>query len=217
MGRPKASEHSLSQAHMFANAVTIVTGHKNKANMSVDRRGKFSIFGLISRCFPGLVRKVDGVAGNRSIMSEIELNKYLAKHGFIASRDRNRVKGTVDQWEKGKLRWKNRRWINPSNSEDLQHLRATLSEYKIPCIFLDSDLVISKLRKFWNEILIEDGFKPSLETVPRIRTSICNRMLLKETSLNKSSDFKYLPFGIEHLVIPFYQVCTKDFCKVHCA
>jgi hypothetical protein len=132
--RPKASQQNLQIAAAFANAVTIQdcdTKHFNTLAL-VNCKGSCSIFAALSVCIPDIVRwpeKHDlfGTAG----VSEIELNKFLARSGYTSVRHRNRIKGTNDKWTKGFQRWKNRRWADARNFEELRQLWAQLAEIPI--------------------------------------------------------------------------------------
>ncbi len=94
--------------------------------MKVDCKGSKSIFAALTHCLPELTRHSKKTALDlRNAISEIELNKFLARNGFISHRSRHRIPGT-HRWNKGTHRWKDLRWINPKISEDLQTLTSRL-------------------------------------------------------------------------------------------
>jgi hypothetical protein len=162
MVRPKASEENLKIAFEFATSITSnILDMKNEFSQ-VECKGLNSIFAALRFCLPMLVRRgqsrvaagEDGMAKAREFternkMTEIELNKYLSKNGFIKWRCRYRIRGT-HSWGKEYLRWKSLRWINPKSIEDMAVLNSRLVEMvdRYPCTSsLDRDALISFLSK----------------------------------------------------------------------
>lgn len=128
--RSKGSPEFLKIGLEFANTVTVETGENCISCKAVDCKGPNSIFAALSVIIPTLVRKNNLEKTLRGSFSDTEFCKYLIRSGYIACRFRSRVKGTKDQWTKGVRRWKNRRWADPNNPEDMLHLRATLREFQ---------------------------------------------------------------------------------------
>jgi hypothetical protein len=128
--RPKASELHLNIAAAFAKAVTLTLNDDSKLNSpNVKCKGPTSIFSALKVCIPEIVRlpNSDCILHNTAV-SEIELNKFLSRSGFVSSRCRNRVKGTTDKWTKGFQRWKSIRWLDPRSPEELSQLQTKLAE-----------------------------------------------------------------------------------------
>ena len=123
MVRPKASPEKLDLALCFANAVTIEKEEKNKLQLPVDRHGDATIFSVLRNCLPILVDSLF-----RDSVSETQLNKHLKANGYHPFRQRQRIKGTSNLWKKGRLCWKNRRWVDPSDDDDLSNLRNRITE-----------------------------------------------------------------------------------------
>lgn len=72
MGRPAASETNKVVAIAFAKLVTLETDNPDNI---IARCGLCSIFSLLSKVFPSIVR--DERFGPREGISEVELNKAL--------------------------------------------------------------------------------------------------------------------------------------------
>jgi hypothetical protein len=131
--RPKASQQNLHIAGAFANAITVWSddskiNHESVAHV-VKCKGSTSIFSALKVCIPEIVRFSDDSRNfMKEAVSEIELNKFLTRSGYISSRYRNRVKGTRDKWAQGFHRWKYIRWIDPRNPKELRQLRTQLAE-----------------------------------------------------------------------------------------
>jgi hypothetical protein len=128
--RAKGSSEFLEIALDFANALTM---HKDaelrmRNNLVVNCKGSNSIFAVLSLSIPGLVRTEDGKRTMRGAISETELCKFLIRSGYISYRERTRVKGTKDKWNKTVLRWKHRRWINLLNPDECMILKTKLTE-----------------------------------------------------------------------------------------
>ena len=126
MVRPKASPEKLDVALCFANAVTIEKEEKNKLQLPVDRHGDATIFSVLRNCLPILVDSLF-----RDSVSETQLNKHLKANGYHPFRQRQRIKGTSNLWKKGRLCWKNRRWVDPADDDDLSNLRNRITELNI--------------------------------------------------------------------------------------
>jgi hypothetical protein len=156
--RPKASQLHLHIAAAFANAIT-VRNDDTKINLennihAVKCRGPTSIFSALNICIPDIVRQsVDGNILLKGAVSEIELNKFLSRSGYISSRLRNRIKGTKDKWTKGFQRWKFLRWLDPRNPEELRHLRTQLAEIPIRfpgSYFIHESRLIDFISNLWD-------------------------------------------------------------------
>ena len=211
--RPKASEENLRKALAIAEIVTTVSLN-NEILKFVERRGPASIFRLISKCFPAIVRDNTKTAEqNRHTFSEIELNKYLAKHGFVSTRYRNRIKGTVDKWEKGTLRWSNRRW-RPLDSSDLLYMRDGLAflQCTYKGLVTNIDFTFAKMMEFWNVVLSEQA-SVSLNPVQKTQMMAQSRICFFEHTFFYPPEFKLLPPGFELFVAPYYQVLQRLFCN----
>ena len=209
--RPKASEENLRKALAIAEIVTTVSLN-NEILKFVERRGPASIFRLISKCFPAIVRDNTKTAEqNRHTFSEIELNKYLAKHGFVSTRYRNRIKGTVDKWEKGTLRWSNRRW-RPLDSSDLLYMRDGLAflQCTYKGLVTNIDFTFAKMMEFWNVVLSEQA-SVSLNPVQKTQMMAQSRICFFEHTFFYPPEFKLLPPGFELFVAPYYQVLQRLF------
>ncbi len=131
--RPKASPLNLHIAAAFASAVTVHRGEDSKPIEKflpvVKCKGPMSIFSALKVCIPDIVRLPDeSESVLKGAVSEIELNKFLARSGYVSSRLRNRIKGTTDKWTKGFQRWKSIRWVDPRNPDELTQLRTKLAE-----------------------------------------------------------------------------------------
>ena len=196
MVRAKASTDSLTTGLYFANAVSLERDSGDEYRHLIDRRGNATIFAVLKKCLPNLV---DGC--NRQALSEVQLNKFLVKNGYIPFRQRNRVKGTIDQWEKGQLRWKNRRWVNPADDHDLSHLKHCLSklEFRIPSAKIDIDHVVSCLSA------VVRG-SPEVISLPRNRMWTNHRLILGETGMQPCPTLRLLRPEFAVLALSFYQV-----------
>ncbi len=130
--RPKASQKHLQIAAAFANAVT-VRSDDSKSNQEIFPhllcKGPKSIFSALKVCIPDIVRQ-SGHCTNvlNDAVSEIELNKFLSRCGYVSIRHRNRVRGTKDKWTKGFHRWRFLRWLDPRNPVELKQLQAQIAE-----------------------------------------------------------------------------------------
>jgi hypothetical protein len=131
--RPKASQLHLRIAAEFANAVTMRT-EESKLSQDffpyiVRCKGPTSIFSALKVCIPDIVRLSDDSSYIlKDAVSEIELNKFLARSGYTSTRHRNRVRGTKDKWTKGFQRWRFRRWLDPRNPDELRQLHICIAE-----------------------------------------------------------------------------------------
>ena len=146
--RTKASQLHLHIAAAFANAVTVRNSDEQWPldSLYVNYRGPSSIFSALKVSIPQIIRlsASDDHKGKKGAVSEIELNKFLARSGYISIRHRNRIKGTKNKWTKGFRRWKHLRWADTRNSEELRELRAKLEEIQIQfsgfCFINESEL-----------------------------------------------------------------------------
>ncbi len=170
--RPKASQQHLQIAAAFANAVTVCCD-ESKINHDffphvVKCKGPTSIFAALKVCIPDIVRLSDEYSEYilKDAVSEIELNKFLARSGYLSSRYRNRIRGAKDKWTKGFQRWKFLRWLDPRNPEELRQLSTQIAEIKKrfpgPYSIHDSELVnfISNLQSIHDE----DRSRPAGDT-----------------------------------------------------
>ena len=124
-------------------------------------KGPTSIFAALKVCIPDIVRLSDEFSFSGYILkdavSEIELNKFLSRSGYLSSRYRNRIRGTKDKWTKGFQRWKFLRWLDPRNPEELRQLSTQIGEIRkrFPGSYTihDSELVnfISNLQSIHDE------------------------------------------------------------------
>jgi hypothetical protein len=128
MVRPKASEENLEIAAKFVNAITVSEAQcPTRKNIGqINCRGSNSLFAALRQCLPILTRLPKEAA--LDAVSEIELNKYLARLGYVSYRYRHRIRGTVDKWSKGLQRWRNLRWINTKNLAELEMLHVLIAE-----------------------------------------------------------------------------------------
>lgn len=127
--RAKGSSDNLMIGLEFANAITIYQDYEKAScnGVAVNCKGKNSVFAALSVCLPDLVRIEDTRKALRGAISETELCKFLIRSGYVPYRQRSRVKGTKDKWNKTVLQWKHRRWINPLNPEECMTLKAKLA------------------------------------------------------------------------------------------
>ncbi len=131
--RPKASQRHLQIAAAFADAITVRSDETKciheKFPCVVKCKGPTSIFSALKVCIPDIVRLSDECSfALKDTVSEIELNKFLARSGYISSRYRNRIRGTKDKWTKGFQRWRFLRWLDPRNPEDLRQLQTQIAD-----------------------------------------------------------------------------------------
>ena len=128
--RTKGSVEWLKVGLEFANAVTVEINDQRSSCSLVDCMGPNSVFAALSLSIPSITRTCEGHDVLKGAISSIELCKFLIKSGYESCRHRNRVKGTKDKWTKGVRRWKNRRWVDPDQADELAHLKANLDELK---------------------------------------------------------------------------------------
>jgi hypothetical protein len=131
--RPKASPQHLQIAAAFANAVTIRSSEPKLNNevfpFVVKCKGPTSVFSALKVCIPDIVRSSNDYSYTiKDAVSEIELNKFLVRSGYVSLRHRSRVKGTKDKWTKGFQRWRFLRWLDPRNPEELSQLKENIAE-----------------------------------------------------------------------------------------
>ena len=129
MVRPKPSFDTLDIAGDFAEIVTvkIMSRRRPKSSVKVECKGPNSIFAAIKCCLPHLAR-VKNEPAKKGAVSEVQLNKYLIRVGFIPYRHRQRVVGEPEKWSKGCQQWANVRWIDLCNPEEVQRLRERLPD-----------------------------------------------------------------------------------------
>jgi len=128
--RTKGSIQCLSFGLEFANAVTVEIDENHSAPCLVDCNGPNSVFAVLHMCVPSIVRTDANSNPIKGAISSIEFRKFLAKSGYESCRHRSRVRGTKDKWTKGIKRWKNRRWIDPDNADELAHFKTKLDKLK---------------------------------------------------------------------------------------
>ena len=127
MPRPRASPENLALALDFACVVT--TDEGADASSLVARHGPNSIYAVLARCCPGVIR--DHTAeSNRKGVSEAEFLRTLAEQAmpeqhreFLRFRDRKAVKMSADPTGAGMCVFRNVRWRNPAIPADLKYLR----------------------------------------------------------------------------------------------
>ena len=148
MGRPKACEESKTFACSFALAVTAQRTDERDGNR-IDCKGQYSIFALLQRCYPSVIREGTESRVNRTGVSEVEFNKLLSNMGFASCRERHRVtRQNVTRWSKGMKRWYNRRFVDPSRPSDMLHLRKQFPIPESPEASCSLEQVIQWLRVF---------------------------------------------------------------------
>jgi hypothetical protein len=121
--RPKASRENLHIAVSFASAITIhrIDAQISRSNDFVECKGPASIYAALRIALPDIVRDSEHSVGRKkNTLSETELIKFLCRSGYIKYRYRQRVRGTTNEWRTGSPRFKNIRWANPRNSEDMR-------------------------------------------------------------------------------------------------
>ena len=134
--RSKGCAEWLDVGLEFANAVTVENDNHRSWFRLVDCKGPNSVFAALSLSMPSIARISDGQNQLKGAISAIEFCKFLVKSGYEPYRHRNRVKGTKDKWTKGVQRWKNRRWVDLNNADELLLFQAKLEALKpqISCL-----------------------------------------------------------------------------------
>jgi hypothetical protein len=124
--RQKASQEFLHVGAAFSNVVTVRTDEWPRSHPKnlVECRGPRSIFAALASSIPDIARTQVSVT-LKGALSEVELNKFLARSGYVLCRQRDRVKGERGKWIR---HWKHRRWVDPTNGKELSMLRAQLAE-----------------------------------------------------------------------------------------
>ena len=126
MPRPRVSPENSRFALEFARMV--VTSDAAAEQSFVARHGDCSIFSLLRKCHPGIIREQSMASKskggwNRKGISEAELLRLLAQSGFSRCRDRKAKTMEKDPTGAGMCMFKNLRWRNPESPEDAWHLR----------------------------------------------------------------------------------------------
>ena len=125
MVRPKASDRNKTIAVFFANTVTVDTSNiatrmKQGKYDFIVCRGPHSIYGAMRACLPNIVRdSMDEENINRTGLAEVEMNKSLLMHGYKSIRRRG-LSELGGNMQRG---WQDRRWVDPTNIEDVQHVK----------------------------------------------------------------------------------------------
>jgi hypothetical protein len=128
--RPKASRENLHVAAAFTSAITVqCTDSRNSRALGsfVYCRGPASIYAALQCGLPDIVRDtVQPGARKKNSISQSELIKFLCRSGYIMLRYRQRVRGETNKWSTGFQVWKNIRWVDPSNGEDMRKMQEGL-------------------------------------------------------------------------------------------
>jgi hypothetical protein len=134
MVRPKASDQNKWIVCYFADTVTVGVGAlvengcwEQSEYQTIDFKGRLSIFQALEECLPGVVRvSRNGQCADSKGISEVEMNKALVIHGYSKYRRRRRSGSCIIE----RKVWAGRRWVNPSNSMDLEHIMQGLQSLK---------------------------------------------------------------------------------------
>ena len=127
--RPKASQHNLQLAAAFADCLTVRRDESIVDTAAIHCKGPASLFAALQAGIPEVVCTGTGCRLNGSI-SEIELNKFLSRSGYLSFRFRHRIRGTKDRWSKGEQLWKCIRWIDPREPAELNLAKRKLALLK---------------------------------------------------------------------------------------
>lgn len=214
MVRSKGSPENLGLALAFANAVTRNIDDAADHVYLVDKKGNAAIYLLMIRCLPHL-----GQNQSRDSLSEIEFNKHLQKNGYVPYRKRNRIKGTVDQWQKGTYRWRNRRWIDPWSHGDISYLSHRLTEFSR----YDACVEIKSVLNLLVEMHLTDssGSCSKIKSDGVVTNAISNQVIryctayhrisLLESRLTLCPILRRIPSFVASLAVSFYQVEIPKF------
>jgi hypothetical protein len=124
--RAKGSDRNKQIAASFVDCV--VRHNCNHESNFICCHGSRSLFAIFSKCFPEISRKCKkSEPENTHGVSMVELNKILVKAGYKICRKREPVPGSHFVNKPGARRWKFRKWIDSSISEDLEHLNHSLA------------------------------------------------------------------------------------------
>lgn len=202
MVRPKASQEKLQFALLFADAIsTNSIKEGGDCRFLVDRKGDASIFSLLSSCLPNLVD-----IQYRDAVTQVQLNKHLVKCGYIPFRQRNRIKGTTDQWDRGVSRWKNRRWVDPNDKHDLSHLQMRLQDLRK--LIYPETIATETVIKHLKGIHRLNSNNTPMCRIPKLVCSsrLLRRLQLGELSMKPCPAFKLMRSELAILATSFYQV-----------
>ena len=128
--RPKASQDNLQFAAAFAECLSVRSDDLRANTTAIRCKGPTSLFAALRIGIPEIVRDHYGV-GQKGAVSEIELNKFLVRSGYITFRYRQRIRGAKDKWSKGVHLWKHIRWLDPSSPNDLDLIKRQLSQLRL--------------------------------------------------------------------------------------
>ena len=157
--RAKVCQEYLTLGAAFANAATIQSSEVNPDSW-VACRGPESIHAALAKSVPNITRGSDGSLGCKGAMSEFELNKFLKSSGYKPHRIRNRIKGATNMWTKGVFRWKNRRWVDICNADELQHMKAKLADMKLESQSIE--IAEHRLIEFLSEVISDQTTRESM-------------------------------------------------------
>ena len=122
--RPRGSKRNRAIAIAFANATMVPVDAKYPH--PVPCSGPKSLFSLMSTCLPSVTR--DEKPLNKSGVSLVELNKALCSSGYQLVRKREPITGSEGKWARGRQRWRERRYVDVGNDDDLMHLETRLAD-----------------------------------------------------------------------------------------
>lgn len=193
--RPRPSPENMRLALHFANAITRKKHGDGDPNLSIERNGDTSIHSLLRKCCQSCGE------GKPLGISELQLNKHLSKNGYVSVRQRNRIKGTKDQWEKGYFRWHNRCWVDPIKEE--AHLRFSLYELER----------LASPGKIWTHrviiILMETVHGSCGQMIAREQLRPRHRIVLDEPGLQPWTSLRNIRPEIGFLALFSYQVLIR--------
>jgi hypothetical protein len=193
--RPRPSPENMRLALHFANAITRKKQGDGDSNLSIERNGDTSIHSLLRKCCQSCGE------GKPLGISELQLNKHLSKNGYVSVRQRNRIKGTKDQWEKGYFRWHNRCWVDPIKEE--ANLRFSLYELER----------LASPGKIWTHrviiILMETVHGSCGQMIAREQLRPRHRIVLDEPGLQPWTSLRNIRPEIGFLALFSYQVLIQ--------
>jgi hypothetical protein len=163
----------------FANALTVPMGddeYTGKYPTVVKCKGRNSVFAALSSTIPCIVRLGAVSKSPKGAISESEFCRFLNKSGYISYRQRSRIRGTTDKWNKGVLRWRYRRWRDPHDPDELVVLKAKIHEFRSKVAHLSlfcEDGLLEYLRVIArNSELDAQDFRNDTEIVPKCRIKV---------------------------------------------